>query len=172
VALLEIASALADYSSHRSIWFLFCNEEHTPWTSITAAQNLKERGANLISVINVDALGGKSDDDAAAGCKTNVTLYTTPEGKRVADLMERVNEAYRIGLTQTSCQRPYPNDDDGSFVKAGYGCAIANIGSFPYADSQYHLAGDVPERVDIINARMATQSTLAAVLWQDRAIPW
>jgi hypothetical protein len=172
VGVLEIARALAGYASHRSVWFLFCNEEHTPWTSIAAAHNMRQRGENLISIFNLDALGGKGDEDIALGRKTNVTLYTTPEGKRFADLMARVNEEYRIGLVQSSYQRPYPNDDDGSFVKAGYGCAIANIGSFPYSDAQYHLEGDVPERVDIANVRMATQSTLAAVLWIDQGITW
>jgi len=172
VGVMEIARALAVYPSKRSIWFLFCNEEHTPWTSVTAAQNIRKRGENLISVFNLDGLGGKGDEDIASGRKTNVTLYTTAEGKRFADLMARVNEAHHIGLVQTSHQRPYPNDDDGSFVKAGYGCAVANIGSFPYSDPQYHLEGDAPDRVDIVNVRMATQATLAAILWLDQEIPW
>ena len=46
-----------------------------------------------------------------AGRKTNVTLYTRPEGKRVADLMAEVNERYRIGLIQSSHQRSRPGDD-------------------------------------------------------------
>jgi len=82
--------------------------------------------------------------------------------------MAEVNQAYRIGLSQTAVEGPATNDDDGSFVNAGYPCAIANIGSFPYADAQYHLPGDVPERVDIVNVRMAAQASLAAVLWVDR----
>ncbi len=83
--------------------------------------------------------------------------------------MAEVNNLYNIGLVQTSVQRPQPGDDDGSFVKSGYGCAIANLGSFPYADAEYHLTGDVAERVDTVNVRMATQATLAAVLHLDRA---
>src|SRR5690242_5171804 len=43
-----------------------------------------------------------ADEEIAAGRKTNVTLYTRPEGKRLADLMAEVNERYRIGLIQTS----------------------------------------------------------------------
>ena len=39
-----------------------------------------------------------------------------------------------------------------------------NVGSFPYADSQYHLPGDVPERVDIENVVRSTQLILAAIL--------
>lgn len=169
VAVLEMARVLADYPCERSLWFLFCNEEHTPWTSVTAAQRCRERGDNLIAVFNLDGLGGKSDEDIAAGRKTNVTLYTAPEGKRLADLMAEVNEVCQIGLAQSSYQRPQPGDDDGSFVKAGYGCAVANIGSFPYADAQYHLEGDVPERVDIVNVHLSAQATLAAVLTLDRA---
>ncbi|MBI5394795.1 MAG: M28 family peptidase [Verrucomicrobia bacterium] len=169
VALLEMARVLARHKSDRSIWFLWCNEEHKPWTSVTAANNCRQRGDNLIAVFNTDSLGGKSAEDIAAGRKTNVTLYTAPEGKRLADLMAEVNDAYKIGLAQSSHQRKQPGDDDGSFIKAGYPCAIANLGSFPYADPNYHEAGDTAERVDIVNVRMATQAVLAVVLRLDRA---
>lgn len=169
VALLEMARVLARYPSERSIWFLWCNEEHKPWTSVIAANNCRQRGDNLVAIFNVDSLGGKSDEDIAAGRKTNVTLYTAPEGKRLADLMAEVNDAYRIGLVQSSYLRPRPGDDDGSFVKAGYPCAVANLGSYPYVDSAYHEAEDKPERVDFVNVRMSTQATLAAVLRLDRA---
>ncbi|MFA6561087.1 MAG: M28 family peptidase [Verrucomicrobiia bacterium] len=169
VALLEMARVLAGYQSERSIWFLWCNEEHKPWTSVIAANNCRQRGDNLVAVFNVDSLGGKSDEDIAAGRKTNVTLYTAPEGKRLADLMAEVNDAYKIGLIQSSYLRPRPGDDDGSFIKAGYPCAVANLGSYPYVDSAYHEAEDKPERVDFANVRMSTQATLAAVLRLDRA---
>ena len=168
-AVLEMARVLASYKSERSIWFLWCNEEHAPWTSVTAANQCRRRGDNLVAIFNTDSLGGKSDEDMAAGRKTNVSLYTTPEGKRLADLMAEMNEVYKIGLAQSSSLRQLPGDDDGSFVKAGYGCAIANLGSNPYADAEYHLVGDVAERVDIVNVRMSTQATLAAVLRLDRA---
>lgn len=167
VALIEMARLLANYENDRTIRFIFCNEEHTPWTSITAAQNARQRGDNIIAVFNIDGIGGKSDADIAAGRKTNVTRYTAPAGKPLADLMAEVNEAYHIGLVQTSFAATTPNDDDGSFIKAGYECAVANFGSFPYADAQYHLPGDVPERVDIENVRMAAQASLAAVLRLD-----
>ena len=168
VGILEIARVLAGYASERSIWFLWCNEEHTPWTSVVAAEGCRARGDNLVAILNVDSIGGKSDEDMAAGRKTNVTLYTTPEGRALADLMAEVNETYHIGLNQSSHQRERPGDDDGSFVKSGFGRAIVNIGSYPYADAQYHLAGDAAERVDIVNVRMATKATLAAVLKLDR----
>ncbi len=168
-ALIEIARVLDKHESERSIWFLWCNEEHKPWTSITAASNCWQRGDNLVAIFNIDAIGGKSDEDIAAGRKTNVTLYTEPEGKRFADLMAEVNEFYRIGLVQSSQQRKKPGDDDGSFIKAGYKCAVVNIGSYPYADAVYHEAGDRPERVDIVNVRMTAQATLAAVLRLDQA---
>lgn len=168
VAILEIARVLARHPTNRSIWFLWCNEEHLPWTSVAAAEGCRRRGDNLIAIFNVDSIGGKSDADIAAGRKTNVTLYTTPEGRALADLMSQVNDRYRIGLSQSSYQRKSPGDDDGSFIKAGYPHAVANLGSYPYADEEYHLAGDTVDRVDIANVRMATQATLAAVLELDR----
>jgi len=169
VGVLEMARLLADYENQRSIWFLFCNEEHTPWTSVTAAQNAQERGDNLVAIFNIDSLGGKSQEDIDAGRKTNVTLYTKPEGKHLADLMAEVIETYGIDLLQRSHQREAPGDDDGSFVNAGYPAAIANLGSFPYADPNYHLESDRPEYVDLPNVRLGVQASLAAVVRVDQS---
>ncbi|MCC6446188.1 MAG: M28 family peptidase [Armatimonadetes bacterium] len=169
-AVMEIARALSDYPNRKTIRYLFCNEEHTPWTSVTAARNARERGDDLVAIYNLDGLGGKSDADHVSGRKPAFTLYTEPEGKPFADLMAEVNDFYRIGLEQSSLQRPQPGDDDGSFVNAGYKHAVINIGSFPYGDSEYHLAGDVPERVDFANVRMAAQATLAAVVRVDQNV--
>ena len=167
IANIEIARILSDYTPQRSLCFLFCNEEHKPWTSITAAQNAKERGDNIIAVFNVDGVGGKSQEYSDLGKKPNVTLYTEPEGKPLAELMAQVNEEYGIGLEQTIKQRECPGDDDGSFVNAGYPAAVVNTGSFPYADPNYHAETDVAELVDIENVAMATQATLAAIVRVD-----
>ena len=99
--------------------------------------------------------------------KSNATLYTVDEGKALADLMTDVNESYQLGLRQTVTKRTNPGDDDGSFVNAGFGRAIVNVGSFPYADPEYHREGDVPHRVDLENVHLATQACLAAVLHED-----
>ena len=168
VSSLEISRILANYESKRSIWFLFCNEEHTPWTSIVAANNARSRKDNLIAIFNLDCVGGKSKEEAETGAKTNVTLYTTDEGKKIANLMEEVNSTYKIGLIQRKYKRKAPGDDDGSFIKAGYSAAVANFGSYPYADPNYHSEGDIPELVDIQNVKMVTQATLAAILKIDR----
>lgn len=165
---MEIARVLNGYQSQRSIWFVFCNEEHGPWTSITIANNAKDRGDNLIAIFNLDTIGGKSKEESETGVKTNVTLYTNDEGEKIADLMAEVNLIYKIGLTQRKYRRKKPGDDDGSFIKAGYKMAVANFGSYPYADPNYHSEEDIPELVDIQNVRMATQSTLAAILKIDK----
>jgi hypothetical protein len=166
-AVIEMARVLAHYENERTLWFLFCNEEHVPWTSANAAQNAMDRGENVIAAFNIDSLGGKSQADVDAGRKTNATLYTVPEGKWLADLMPAVVEQYGLGLEQTVTQREYPNDDDGSFVKAGYLSAIINVGSFPYGDPDYHLESDTFEHVDIENVWLATQASLAAILTVD-----
>lgn len=168
VANLEIARVLAGYESRRSVRFLCCNEEHTPWTSVTAAESARERGENIIAVFNLDSVGRKSDEDHAARIMANVTLYTTPEGERLADLMAEVNDRYEIGLQQRKHQRTRPGDDDGSFVKAGYSAAIMNVGSYPYADPEYHAEGDTPDRVDLENALLTARATLAAIVEVDR----
>jgi hypothetical protein len=170
VGVLEMARVLAEYTSESTIRFLFCNEEHRPWTSKTAAQKAKSRGDNIVAVFNMDGIGVKTAEETAAGKKTNVTAYTKPEGKCLAELMAEVNIRYSIGLEQRTAERPRPGDDDGSFVLAGYPAAVVNIGSFPYGDPNYHAEGDIPETCDIENAAMTVQATLAAVVTIDRDI--
>ena len=161
---LEMARVLAEYTSKSTIRFLFCNEEHTPWTSKTAAQKAKSHGDNIVAVFNMDGIGAKTAEQTAAGKKTNVTAYTKPEGKHLAELMGEVNARYSIGLEQRTAKRPRPGDDDGSFVLAGYPAAVINIGSWPYDDPNYHAEGDIPETCDVENAAMTVQATLAAVV--------
>ncbi|MAF11062.1 hypothetical protein CMK11_11490 [Candidatus Poribacteria bacterium] len=168
VAVLEMARVLAQHETRRSIRFLFCNEEHRPWTSVVAATRAKERGDDLVAIFNIDSLGGKSDEDLRAGRKTSATLYTEPEGERFADLMGDVSEHYGIGLHHQKVLRQGPGDDDGSFINAGFPMAVANIGSYPYADPNYHLESDTPDLVDIENVVMATRASLAAGLWVDQ----
>lgn len=167
VGVLELARVLAQYDSECTIRFLWCNEEHTPWTSKAAAQNAKARGDNLIAIFNTDGIGVKPSDQTAAGQKTNVTAYTRPEGKKLAELMAEVNTRYALGLEQRIVERTRPGDDDGSFVQAGYAAAIVNIGSWPYGDPEYHAEGDIPERTDVKNAAMAVQAILAAIVTLD-----
>ncbi|MGB9689129.1 M28 family metallopeptidase, partial [Thermogutta sp.] len=167
--LLEIARVLKDYPNDRTIRFLWCNEEHWPWTSVTAAQKAKKRGDKIIAVINLDGIGVKSAEDTAAGKKANVTVFTTYEGEALARLVSAANERFSIGLEQRTAQRARPGDDDGSFVQAGYPAAILQIGSWPYADPNYHTEGDIPERTDIENAAMTVRLTIATVITLDRA---
>jgi hypothetical protein len=168
VSVLEMARVLAEYRSERTIRFLFCNEEHVPWTSVTTAASAKARGDNLVAVLNIDSVGAKTAADTAAGKKSNVTAYTAPEGKRLADLISAVNGRFALGLEQRVVKRTAPGDDDGSFVRAGYPAAIINIGSWPYGDPNYHAEGDIPERCDVANAAQAAQATLAAILTLDQ----
>lgn len=171
VANMEIARVLKDYQSQCSFWFVFCNEEHCPWTSVAFANNAKSRGDNIIGVINLDGLGGKSYEDIDKGRKTNVTLYTAPEGEMIADLMVEANRKYKIGLYQSKAMRQSPGDDDGSFINAGYLSAIVNIGSFPYRDPNYHDLSDIPEFVDIENVYMSTKLSLAGSIMLDNQQP-
>ncbi|MFT5366115.1 MAG: hypothetical protein ACI8V2_001062 [Candidatus Latescibacterota bacterium] len=163
-AVLELARVISTCNPNRTIRFLFCNEEHKPWTSITAAERAIERGDNLVAIFNLDGLSRGTPEDKATGRKTNVTLFTEPEGERFADLMHDMNETYHLGLHQRKMQRERPGDDDGSFVKAGFKHAIINIGSYPYGDPHYHTEQDHPENVDIENLILSTQLSLAATL--------
>lgn len=75
VANLELARVLSTCDLRRTVRVLFCNEEHSPWTSRFAADAAAERGDEIIAVFNVDALGGKSDEAAAAGKLTHVVAF-------------------------------------------------------------------------------------------------
>jgi hypothetical protein len=166
-AIMEIARVLAKYESQRSIWFLFCNEEHWQWTSVTAAQNIAKLNLNVVAVLNIDSIGGKSQKSISDNKLTNVTRYSTKEGENLADLMAELNQKYQIGLDQKKYYCPEPNDDYGSFVKAGFPASVLNIGSFPYADPNYHTINDKPEYVDLLNVKLATQLSLAFLVYLD-----
>ncbi len=167
VGVLEIAQVLGAHLPQRTLRFLFCNEEHIPWTSVTAARNARKRGDNIIAVINVDGIGAKNAEDTAAGKKCNVTAYTKPEGKFLADLMAAVNQRFDIGLQQRTEMRTHQGDDDGSFIASGYLAAVVNIGSWPYGDPNYHGEGDIPERCDVENATMTIKAIAAAIVTLD-----
>lgn len=159
---LELARLLKNYSPRHSLRFIFCNEEHTPWTSPVAAGNIKASGAEVVAVINMDAVGGKSVE--RNGHPDNVTRYTTPEGERLADLAFNLNRQFGIGLEQSKYKSDSPGDDDGSFINAGFPWSVLNIGSMPYSDPNYHLEGDTADKVDYETALKVIQLTLAMIL--------
>lgn len=169
VGVLELARVLARYENERTIRFLLCNEEHTPWTSVTAAKNARQRGDNIIALFNLDGIGVKSPEERAAGKQTCITAYTEQPGDRLAALVGAVNERFELGMEHRTVMLERPSNDDGSFIKEGYKSAILVIGSWPYADPNYHLETDVPELTDVGNAAKAVQAVLAAVLTLDQS---
>ncbi len=169
VANMELVRVLSALPRQRTIRVLFCNEEHTPWHSATAANAARARGDRIIAAFNLDSICGKSDAAIAAGLKTHIVLYSTDEGKVLADFVVAEAGKYKLPLQVGTGFKESVNDDDGSFIHAGYRRTISNIGSFPYEDAEYHLPGDVPERVDLENLRLSTQLLLASVLDIDEA---
>ena len=166
---LELIRVLAAIPHRRTIRFLFCNEEHFPWHSMAMAQEAKNRGDDIIAVLNSDSFCGKSDADQTAGRKTLWSVYSTPEGKPLAELVVSLAAKYAIPVEAFVGASGGISDDEGSFINAGFRCAVVNQGSFPYADSQYHLRGDIPDRVDLENLLASAQVVLAAVLELDHS---
>lgn len=164
VANMEIVRVLSTLELDRTVRVLFCNEEHTPWYSRQYAADCAARGDRIIAVMNQDSICGKSDAAEAAGLMTNVASYSTPEGKFLADFVVAETEKYDLPLTSTTFFKERVNDDDGSFVKAGYLRTIQNNGSKPFAFSQYHLPGDVPERVNLLNLTLVARLLAGTVL--------
>lgn len=147
---------------------MFCNEEHTPWTSAVAAQGMADQGPKVCGVINMDSIGGRAQADVDAGRATHVTRYTTPEGAALAARTAELNEYYDLGLITSSFESENPNDDDGSFIKAGLPAAVLHIGSYPYANPDYHAETDTPDKVDVEHVAQSTRLSLAQLLDLDR----
>jgi len=165
-AALELADVLKDYKPLHTIRFIFCNEEHTPWTSITAVNGIRSEGKDVLAAINLDGIGGKSAEQA--GKLINITRYTTPEGERLADLNSMLNKRFSIGLEQSKFRSDSPGDDDGSFINGGFPWAVLNIGSMPYADPNYHIETDTADKVDYDTTERVVKLTLALILHLDR----
>lgn len=165
VGVLEVARVLADYQPQHDLMFLWCNEEHTPWNSVVAAETVRDTGWDVLTALNLDGIGVKAP--AQAGQMTNVTRYCTPEGDRLADLTAALNIEYGLGLQTTKFYSERTGDDDGSFINAGFPWTVLNIGSLPYGDPNYHAPEDVAELVDVENAAKAVQLTLATLLHVD-----
>lgn len=163
VANLELARLLPLCGLRRSVRLLFCNEEHAPWTSRFAAEEAAARGDQLLAVLNVDSLDGKPDAEMAAGRKVHVIAHSTEEGRRLAEFIAACAPRHGIDLEVRLAFKEHVNDDDGMFIKAGFRNTVMNLGSWPYADAEYHLPGDTPDRVDIDNAVRSVQLLLAAV---------
>lgn len=167
IANLELARVLAGLKLRRTVRILFCNEEHTPWTSRFAAAAAFQRGDRITAVLNQDSIAGKPDEARAAGILTHAAAYSTDEGKGLAELAARLNQELGLGLEVNVWNKQNVNDDDGMFIKEGFPRTIMNVGSCPYKDSEYHLVGDVPERVDFTNVLRSTQLVLAMILALD-----
>lgn len=167
VGTMEIARILGEYPSRRSIWFVFCNEEHWPWTSVAAAHNTANPDVDVAAVLNIDSIGSKSLQDRREGRMVNVARYTSPEGEMLADLISELNGRFAIGLKATKYRNERPANDEGSFIKAGIVAAVHVTGSAPNAGPYYHSKDDTLENVDLLNVGMATQLSLAAVVHLD-----
>ena len=164
VANLELARLLPLCGLRRSVRILFCNEEHTPWTSRFAAEEAAARGDHLHAVLNVDSLDGKPDEEMAAGRHVHVITHSTEEGRQLAEFIAACAPRHGLDLEVRLAFKEYVNDDDGMFINAGFRNTVMNLGSWPYADAEYHLPGDTPDRVNITNVVRSTQLLLAAIL--------
>lgn len=164
--LLELARLLSHRETRHTVRMVFCNEEHWPWTSVEAATRFKESGESIRALINVDSLAGQDERDRKAGRTPFVVRTSTAKGGWLVDAFRMVNERYRLGLDVRGC-RTEPNDDDGSFVRAGFLSSVLCIGSMPYADPAYHTVHDHPDRVDYELVCQSARMIAAMVLELD-----
>jgi len=121
-------------------------------------------GDEIVAVLNVDSLDGKSDEDTAGGKLTHVVAYSTDEEKALAEQVAWCAERHGIDLVPKVVFKEKVNDDDGMYINAGFRRTVMNVGSFPYEDAEYHLVVDVPERVNVENVVRSAQVVLAAAV--------
>ncbi len=159
---LEMARILAACDLKRSVRVLFCNEEHWPWTSRFAAEAAAARGDRIIAVLNQVGLDDKPDQDMLMGNLIHSIAHSTDEGRPLADFIAACAVRYGIRLDVRIFAKPKPNGDDGMYINAGFRTAVMNTGGG--GDSQYHMSGDIPERVNLENLVRSTQLLLATVL--------
>jgi hypothetical protein len=162
VANMEVARILATCDLKRSVRVLFCNEEHWPWTSRFAAEAAAARGDRIIAVLNVDGLDSKSDELMTAGKLVHAIGYSTDEGRPLAEFIAACAVRHHIGLDVRTFFKEHVNDDDGMYIEAGFRTTAMNTGGG--GDKEYHLPGDIPERVSLENVLRSTQLLLAAVV--------
>ncbi len=165
-SLLEIARVLGNRAMRHALHVVFCNEEHAPWTSITAAATIHRRYRHVLAVINQDSPGRKRPEDT--DLVTCTTYYTTPEGKRLAEFMGHINRTYELGIAHDVFEHDGPRNDDGSFIKEGIPVAVHNGPIHSYRNPYYHTEEDKPERIDLNNVTQIARLSLAAVLELDK----
>ncbi|MGI6368788.1 MAG: M28 family metallopeptidase [Anaerolineae bacterium] len=168
VALMELANLLTQYENQRELMMIFCNEEHWPWTSVAKAQQIAASGRAVAAVLNLDAVGVRSPEDVAAGRYTVVTRFSADAGRELADLMAELVGRYDIGLAHGIRRAERPNDDDGSYIRAGIEKAILMMGMLPYPDPHYHTYEDAYEYVDLTGVCRSVKLALSFVLHVDR----
>jgi len=168
VALMELARTLAQIPNEREIRFLWCNEEHTPWTSVMAAQRLAASGRKVAIVLNLDGVGLRRPDHAARGIYTADVRYTTDRGRSAADLVDELIGRHNLGIRYVRERAAVPDDDDGSFVLAGIENAILLTGWIPNPDPHYHTTEDRYEYVGIESVARSVALALSLVLFIDR----
>ena len=161
---MELVRVLSSIPHRYTVRVLFCNEEHWPWHSKTYAEAAFARKDNIIAVMNQDSLCGKSEEDGEDGVNRHTAVYSTQEGLEFARFIGDVCSKYHFNLNFGIAKKAFINDDDGSFINAGYLRTVMNKGTHPNADAQYHLPGDIPERVSIENLTISTQLLLAVIL--------
>lgn len=160
---LEIIRILSAAPLKRTVRVLFCNEEHSPWHSLTYAKACAERHDNIIAAINTDSIsGGLTREERACNIKRQAAVYATEEGKKLAEFILSLAPQYVPGLEPQLAEKRV-NDDDGNFIKAGFVNTVMMVGALPFNYEEYHLPGDVPENVDLENLTMSVKLVLSAV---------
>ncbi|EIW77097.1 Zn-dependent exopeptidase [Coniophora puteana RWD-64-598 SS2] len=142
IALLSIARAIAK----RSVTFqsnvelvAFAGEEQGLLGSKAYAQELRERNANITTMIQADMLGYHVASEPA-----QLGLPDVIGTREVADLVTKISAIYspelRVGITPACCS------DHQSFHQQGFPATQVFERAGPIADPMYHNSGDVSDR--------------------------
>lgn len=179
-ALLELARGLAGARLRLPVRFVFFTNEEPPFFqtrdmgSWRYAQELKEKGERVAGMLSLEMLGFYAPERGTQSYPPGVGWFYPDRGDFIAlvgDLsstgwVRRVREALTPSgfPVESAClPRWLPGidfSDHWSFWEAGFPGAMLTDTAF-YRNPHYHLASDVPERLDYERLGRLTEALLA-----------
>ena len=164
---LEAARILSQSEHDRTIVFAcFSAEEQGLIGAWHFAKHLKDSGANVVSMLNNDIIGGAKDDDGKTLNDRSLRCFSAPpqdsDSRRLARLAEFVIERKFPGFSvhvQDAVDRPKRAGDHKSFNAHGFAAIrfIENIET----DKLHHTAGDVIHRIHFPYCARVVQADIA-----------
>lgn len=167
------AARQAGMRFERTVRFvLFTGEEYDFLGSIAYASACRQRGDNLVAVLNLDMIGWDGNDDGLACMHTrNRGNAGYARDAAIANLFAQVVGAYAIGKLEVTVHADYDRYSDSvAFWDVGYPAVLAIEDEDEEWNPYYHTRGDTLETLNLpyftcyVRAAVGTLAHLAGPL--------